>query len=572
MGISNTSQRESERVVPFPTDVEIAQAAQPRLITEVARDLGLSDEDLELYGRYKAKISLGVLEETADRPDGKLILVTAITPTSAGEGKTTTTVGLGDALRRLGKAAAIAIREPSLGPCFGIKGGAAGGGYAQVIPMEDINLHFTGDFHAVTSAHNLLAAMLDNSLYQGNPLGIDPHSITWKRVMDMNERSLRNIVIGLGGKTGGIPRESGFDITTASEVMALLCLATDRQDLVRRLAGIVVALDRNGRPITAADLKASGAMAVILKDAIKPNLVQTLEGTPAFIHGGPFGNIAHGSNSIIATKMAMKLADYVVTEAGFGSDLGAEKFLNIKCRTAGIAPSCAVVVATVRALKMHGGVKKEDLAASNPEAIAQGIENLWKHCDNVEFHGITPVVAVNRFPTDTDEELGRLLALCEERGVPVAVSDVWAQGGKGGLALANLVVQTIEKKPSNFRPLYPLEMSLKDKFNVIARVIYGADGVVYTPEAEKKIEQIEKLGFGNLPVCSAKTQYSLSDDPNLIGRPRGFKVTVRDARVSAGAGFVVMYTGNIMTMPGLPKSPAAERIGFDEKGNIVGLF
>lgn len=556
----------------YLTDVQIAQAAQPRLIVDVARDLGLSEEDLELYGRYKAKVSLGVFEEMADKPDGKLILVTAITPTPAGEGKTTTTVGLGDALRELGQSATIAIREPSLGPCFGVKGGAAGGGYAQVIPMEDINLHFTGDFHAITSAHNLLAAMLDNSLYQGNPLNIDLSSITWKRVMDMNERALRNIVTGLGGKTGGVPRESGFDITTASEIMALLCLSTDREDLVNRLSRVVVALDKEGNPVTASDLKASGAMAVLLKDAIKPNLVQTLEGTPSFVHGGPFGNIAHGSNSIIATRMALKLADYVVTEAGFGSDLGAEKFLNIKCRTAGLAPACAVVVATIRALKMHGGVKKDALTVSNPDALARGIENLWKHFENMEAHGLSPVIAINRFPTDSDEEVAKLHGLCEAKGYPVALSNVWAEGGKGGVELAKLVMETIEKKPSNFRPLYPLDMSLKDKMDAIARVIYGADGVNYVPQAEKKIAQIEKLGFGNLPICSAKTQNSLSDDASVVGRPRNFRVTVRDAKVSAGAGFVVMYTGDIMTMPGLPKTPAAERIGFDGEGNVVGLF
>lgn len=556
----------------YLTDVEIAQAAQPKPITDVARSIGLSDEDLELYGRYKAKVSLGVLDQMSGQPDGRLILVTAITPTSAGEGKTTTTVGLGDALRQLGKSAAIAVREPSLGPCFGIKGGAAGGGYAQVIPMEDINLHFTGDFHAITSAHNLLAAMLDNSLYQGNPLNIDPYSITWKRVMDMNERALRNIVIGLGGKTGGVPRESGFDITTASEIMALLCLATDRADLERRLASIVVALDKEGKPVTAADLKASGAMAVLLKDAIKPNLVQTLEGTPSFVHGGPFGNIAHGSNSIIATKMALKLADYVVTEAGFGSDLGAEKFLNIKCRTAGLSPACAVVVATIRALKMHGGVKKDALGTSDVNALEKGIENLWKHCENMQAHGLNPVIAINRFPTDSDEETEKLYELCEAKGYPVALSNVWAEGGKGGIELAKLVIKTIEENPSNFHVLYPLEIGIKEKMSIIAREIYGADGVVYTSEAEKKIAQIEKLGFGNLPVCSAKTQNSLSDDASVFGRPKGFEITVRDAKVSAGAGFVVMYTGNIMTMPGLPKVPAAERIGFDDNGSITGLF
>ena len=554
------------------TDVEMAQAAQPRLITEIARELGLSDEDLELYGRHKAKVSLGVLEETADRPDGKLILVTAITPTPAGEGKTTITIGLGDALRAADKSAAIVVREPSLGPCFGIKGGATGGGRAQIVPMADVNLHFTGDFHAITAAHNLLAAMLDNSLYHGNPLSIDPHTITWKRVMDMNDRALRSIVIGLGGKAGGIPRESGFDITTASEIMALLCLASDRSDLGQRLARVIVAMDSKGKPVTAEALKASGAMAVLLKDAIKPNLVQTLEGTPAFVHGGPFGNIAHGSNSVIATKMALKLADYVVTEAGFGSELGAEKFVDIKCRSAGLVPACAVIVATIRALKMHGGVKKDALTVSNPDALARGIENLWKHCENVETLGMSQVIAINRFPTDSDEEVGRLFQLCEDKGYPVALSNVWAEGGKGGLELGQLVVETAEKKSSSPHLLYPLEMSLKDKMDAIARLMYGADGVVYTPEAEKKIAQIERLGFGSLPVCSAKTQYSLSDDPSLLGRPTGFKITVSDAKVSAGAGFVVMYTGSIMTMPGLPKAPAAENIGFDEQGNIVGLF
>lgn len=556
----------------YLTDVEIAQAAQSKPVTDIAGSLGLADDDLELYGRYKAKVSLGAMERMSGRPDGKLILVTAITPTSAGEGKTTTTVGLGDALRHIGRSAAIAIREPSLGPCFGVKGGAAGGGYAQVIPMEDINLHFTGDFHAITSAHNLLAAMLDNSIYQRNPLKIDPYSITWKRVMDLNERALRNIVIGLGGKTGGVPRESGFDITAASEVMALLCLSNDVADLERRLASIIVAFDEDGKPVTAADLKASGAMAVLLKDAIKPNLVQTLEGTPAFVHGGPFGNIAHGCNSVIATKMALKLADYVVTEAGFGSDLGAEKFLNIKCRAAGLTPACAVVVATIRALKMHGGVKKDALTVSDPEALEKGIENLWKHCENMETHGLTPVIAINKFPTDSIEEVTKLQTLCEAKGYLVALSDVWADGGKGGVELAELVMKVIEEKPSRFHQLYPLDMSLKEKMDTIAREIYGADGVIYTSEAEKKIAQIEKLGFGSLPICSAKTQNSLSDNASVVGRPKNFEITVKDAKVSAGAGFVVMYTGSIMTMPGLPKSPAAEKIGFDEDGSITGLF
>jgi len=554
------------------TDIEIAQAAKPRPITEIAKTIGVAEGDLEQYGKNIGKVSLDVLSQRANKPDGKLILVTALTPTPAGEGKTTTTVGLGDALRSMGKSVMVAIREPSLGPCFGVKGGAAGGGYAQVIPMEDINLHFTGDFHAVTTAHNLLAAMLDNSLYQGNPLDIDPYSVTWKRVMDMNERALRSVVIGLGGKTGGVPRESGFEITAASEIMALLCLSTDREDLEKRLARLIVGFNKHGKPVTAADLKASGAMAVVLKNAIKPNLVQTLEGTPVFVHGGPFGNIAHGSNSIIATRLALKLADYVITEAGFGSDLGAEKFLNIKCRAAGLAPACAVIVATIRALKMHGGVKKDNLKVSNPAALELGIENIWKHCENMQAHGLTPVIAINRFPTDSDEEVARLNDLCKAKGYAVALSDVWADGGKGGTALARAVLDVIEKKPPKFHQLYPLEMPLKEKVEIVARVMYGADGVDFLAEAEKKLAQIEQLGYGKLPVCSAKTQNSLSDDPALFGRPRNFKVTVRDAKLCAGAGFVVVYMGSIMTMPGLPKVPAAEKIGFDSQGNIVGLF
>jgi len=552
-------------------DVEIARAVEMRPITDVAEELGVKEQDVEQYGRYKAKVSLDVLSTREGQPDGKLILVTAITPTPAGEGKTTTSIGLGDALRKIGKSTAIALREPSLGPCFGIKGGAAGGGFAQVIPMEDINLHFTGDFHAITSAHNLLAAVLDNSLYQGNPLEIDPRSILWKRVVDMNDRALRNIVIGLGGRTGGVPRESGFDITTASEIMALLCLSSDRKDLASRLARIVVALDKKGKPVTAADLNASGAMAVLLKDAIKPNLVQTLEGTPAFVHGGPFGNIAHGSNSIIATRMALKLRDYVVTEAGFGSDLGAEKFLNIKCRVAGLAPACAVVVATIRALKMHGGAPKEELTHTNPDALVAGLENLWKHCENMISYGLTPIIAINRFPTDSEEEIGHLAELCTEAGYHAEISNAWAEGGAGAVGLARHVTEIIETRPSRFRPIYALGMSLKEKVEAVARIIYGASGVDYLPEAVNKLALFEKLGFGNLPICTAKTQNSLSDDPSRYGRPRDFRITVRDAKLSAGAGFVVVYTGTVLTMPGLPKVPAAARIGFDELGNVQGL-
>lgn len=553
------------------TDVEIAQQAQAKHIRNIAAELGLSEEDLATYGRDKAKISLDVLERPTDRPDGKLILVTAITPTPAGEGKTTTTVGLGDALRRMGKSTCIAIREPSLGPCFGIKGGAAGGGYAQVIPMADINLHFTGDFHAITTAHNLLSAMLDNHIHQGNELDIDVHTITWKRVMDMNERALRDIVIGLGGKTNGIPRQSGFDITTASEVMALLCLATDRADLERRLANIVVALNRSGQPVTAKDLNASGAMAVVLKDAIVPNLVQTLEGTPAFVHGGPFGNIAHGCNSIIATQMALKLADYVVTEAGFGSDLGAEKFFDIKCRVAGLKPVTAVVVATIRALKMHGGVPLNALGENNPEAVVKGVANLEKHCENVRNVGLEPIIAINKFPTDTDEEIEALSDCCEKMGTPWALSDVWAAGGAGGHDLAELVLTACEHE-SDFHPAYSADLPITEKIDLIARQFYGADGVDILPVAMNQIKQIEALGFGNLPVCIAKTQNSLSDNAKLIGRPSGFQILVREAKVSAGAGFVVIYAGNIMTMPGLPKSPAAAKIGMNEDGEIFGLF
>ena len=553
------------------SDVEIAQSACPQPIDSVAEHLGLSLDDLELFGRYKAKVSQAASDRLESETPGKLILVTAITPTPAGEGKTTTTVGLGDALRRLGKKTCIAIREPSLGPCFGIKGGAAGGGYAQVIPMEDINLHFTGDFHAITSAHDLLAAMLDNHLQQGNELNIEPRAIVWKRVLDMNDRALREMVIGLGGKANGVPRESGFEITTASEIMATLCLSHDLMDLRERISRIVVGFNKDGQPVTAGDLKAHGAMAVLLKDAIKPNLVQTLEGTPAFVHGGPFGNIAHGCNSLIATKLAMKLADYAVTEAGFGSDLGAEKFMDIKCRAGRIAPDVVVVVATIRALKMHGGVAKAELGAENVGALEKGIPNIVKHFENMRLFGVPAVVCINKFGGDTEDELGRLLEMCRESGMPVAIADVWARGGEGGIDLANLALDAMGT-PGQFKLLYDVRQPIKAKIETISKEIYGAAGVEYSLDASKKIQQLEKLGFGELPVCMAKTQYSLSDNPALLGRPEGFFVQVGDLKVSAGAGFIVVYTGNIMTMPGLPKHPAAERIDIDASGKIVGLF
>ncbi|MCE5313900.1 MAG: formate--tetrahydrofolate ligase [Armatimonadota bacterium] len=553
------------------SDVEIAQQAQPKHIRDIAAQIGLTEDDLVYYGKDKAKVSLDVVDRLAGKGQGKLILITAITPTPAGEGKTTTTVGLGDALNKMGKSVCIAVREPSLGPCFGIKGGAAGGGYAQVIPMADINLHFTGDFHAITTAHNLLAAMLDNHIHQGNDLNIDIHSITWKRVMDMNERALRDIVIGLGGKANGTPRQSGFDITTASEIMALLCLSTDRADLERRLASVVVALNKSGQPVTAKDLNASGAMTVVLKDAIVPNLVQTLEHTPAFVHGGPFGNIAHGCNSIIATKMALGLADYVVTEAGFGSDLGAEKFFDIKCRAADLKPAAAVVVATIRALKMHGGVPLAGLGVSDPSAVERGIENLQKHIENVRNVGLEPIVAINKFPTDSDEEIETLSSCCRKMGVGWALSDVWAKGGEGGVELAELVLKACRNE-SKFHPAYETDLPIKEKVEKIAKLFYGADGADYLPAASNQIKQIESMGFGNLPVCIAKTQNSLSDDPKKIGRPTGYKITVREAKVSAGAGFVVVYAGNIMTMPGLPKVPAAAKIGMNAGGEIYGLF
>jgi formate--tetrahydrofolate ligase len=553
------------------SDVQIAQQAVLKPMSVIAEELGLTVEDLHPFGNDKAKVVLDVLKKRADDRDGKLILVTAITPTPAGEGKTTTTVGLGDALRQRGKKVCIAIREPSLGPCFGVKGGAAGGGYAQVIPMVDINLHFTGDFHAITTAHNLLSAMLDNHLHQGNALDIDLHTITWKRVLDMNDRALREVVIGLGGKANGIPHESGFEITTASEIMALLCLARDRADLEKRLSDIVVAFNRKGKPVTASDLSAAGAMSVVLKDALMPNLVQTLEGTPAFVHGGPFGNIAHGCNSAIATRMALKLADYVVTEAGFGSDLGAEKFFDIKCRTAGLSPSAAVVVATVRALKMHGGTAMANLKENDPAALRKGIQNLEKHCENVRTVGLNPIVAINRFPTDTDEEIKVLQAECARIGVQFSLSEVWEKGGAGGLELADMVMKAADKK-SYFHYSYPLEITLKEKILRVAQQFYGAENIFYTPVAEKQLANFEELGFGQLPICIAKTQSSLSDDAKLLGRPRGFTMTVREAKVSAGAGFVVIYAGTVMTMPGLPKSPSAEKIGMNEDGEVYGLF
>ncbi len=553
------------------SDVQIAQQAKPKKITEVAAELGIDQDDLIPYGHDKAKVSLDVAKSRVDRPDGKLILVTAITPTPAGEGKTTTTIGLADALRRLGKSTCVAIREPSLGPCFGVKGGAAGGGYAQVIPMTDINLHFTGDFHAITTAHNLLSAMLDNHLHQGNTLDIDPQSITWKRVMDMNERALRNIVIGLGGKTNGIPRESGFDITTASEIMALLALSTDFDNLRERLERVVVGFSRTGKPITASDLQAAGAMLVVLKDALLPNLVQTLEGTPAFVHAGPFGNIAHGCNSIVATRTALKLSDYVVTEAGFGSDLGAEKFFDIKCRVADLKPAAVVVVATIRALKMHGGVAKTNLTVSDPEAVAKGIENLHKHCENVREVGLEPIVAINRFETDSDEEIIVLADACKSMGVVFSLSDVFCKGGEGGLELAEMVVSAC-KSPSNFHTAYESNLPITEKVQIIAKKFYGADGAEFAPAALKQIKDIENLGFSELPVCIAKTQNSLSDDTKLIGRPKGFNIMVREAKLCAGAGFVVVYAGNIMTMPGLPKVPAAAGIGMNADHEVFGLF
>jgi formate--tetrahydrofolate ligase len=553
------------------TDIEIAQEARMSPIIEIARSIGLDEDDIELYGKYKAKVSLGVWDRIKDRPSGKVVLVTAINPTPAGEGKTTNTVGLGMALNRLGKKAIIALREPSLGPSFGIKGGAAGGGYAQVLPMEDINLHFTGDIHAVTAAHNLLAAMLDNHLHQGNDLYIDPRQVVLRRVMDLNERALRNIVLGLGGKINGVPRESGFDISVASEVMAALCLATDLMDLKERFSKMVVAYTFDGKPVTAADLKAAGSMALLMKDAIKPNLVQTLENTPAFVHGGPFANIAHGSNSIVATRMGMKLADYMVTEAGFGADLGAEKFFDIVCRYGGFTPAAVVLVATVRALKNHGGVPKSQLGERNMGALAQGIENLEKQLENINKYGVPVVVALNEFPGDTQEEIDFISDRCAVLGAEVALSQVWAKGGAGGEDLARKVIEAADK-PNKFKFLYPDELPLQEKVDCICREIYGADGVSYAPEALRRLSQYQAQGYGHLPVCIAKTQYSLSDNPDLKGRPRGFTVSVKEVRLSAGAGFIVALAGTIMTMPGLGKTPAAENIDILENGQIVGLF
>ena len=553
------------------SDIEIAQSVTPKHISEIAKVAGVPENSLEFYGNVKAKVDLSLLNSSS-RKDGKLILVTAITPTPAGEGKTTTTIGLADGLKKLGKNVVVALREPSLGPVFGIKGGAAGGGYAQVIPMEDINLHFTGDFHAIGAANNLLAAMLDNHIYQGNALGIDPGRITWHRCVDMNDRQLRFVVDGLGGRVNGVPREDSYDITVASEIMAVLCLADSISDLKARLSRIIVGYTYDERPVTAGDLKAEGAMCALLKDALKPNLVQTLEGTPAFVHGGPFANIAHGCNSVIATRMAMKLGDYAVTEAGFGADLGAEKFLDIKCRMAGLRPSAVVVVATVRALKMHGGKLKTELGTEDLDALKRGLPNLLKHLSNItDVYKLPAMVAVNRFPTDTDAEIALVIEECKKLGVNVALSTVWAEGGNGGIEMAKEVIRLCEE-PNDFSFSYESDLSITEKIETIVRRIYGGDGINILPAAKKQIAKLEALGFGNAPICVAKTQYSLSDDPTKLGAPSGFTVTVKNVKVSAGAGFVVVLTGDIMTMPGLPKSPAAERIDVDENGKISGLF
>ena len=554
------------------TDIEIAQEAEKLPIVKIAEKAGIGEDDLELYGKYKAKLTEEFLSKISGNKKGKLILVTAINPTPAGEGKTTTSVGLGDALNRLGHKTVIALREPSLGPCFGIKGGAAGGGYAQVVPMEDLNLHFTGDFHAITSANNLLAALIDNHIQQGNELGIDTRQIVWKRCEDMNDRVLRNVVVGMGAKGDGFVREDHFVITVASEIMAVLCLATDMKDLKKRLARIIVAYTYDGRPVTAEDVKAVGSMAALLKDAIKPNLVQTLEHTPVIVHGGPFANIAHGCNSVRATDTALHLADYVVTEAGFGADLGAEKFLDIKCRVAGLHPDACVLVATIRALKYNGGVPKTELGTENLEALKKGIVNLEKHIENIQQYGVPVVVTLNSFLSDTPEEIEFVRNFCKERNCEFALSEVWAKGGEGGEELAREVISTLENKESHYAPIYPDEMSLEDKIHTVATKIYGADDVTYTATAKKQLAKITEMGFGNLPVCMAKTQYSLSDDPKKLGRPRNFDITVREAYVSAGAGFVVALTGSIVTMPGLPKRPAAFDIDVDESGKIVGLF
>ena len=555
------------------TDIEIAQSVTPKHIMEIAKEAGVDEKYVELHGRDKAKLDLSLLTDSQDKADGKLILVTAITPTPAGEGKTTTTIGLADGMRRIGKSVAVALREPSLGPVFGIKGGAAGGGWAQVIPMEDINLHFTGDFHAIGAANNLLAAMLDNHIYQGNSLNIDPRRITWKRCVDMNDRQLRFVTDGLGGRVNGVPREDGYDITVASEVMAVLCLASSISDLKARLARIIVGYTYDEKPVTAGDLKAEGAMTALLKDALKPNLVQTLEGTPAFVHGGPFANIAHGCNSVIATKTAMKMADYAITEAGFGADLGAEKFLDIKCRMAGLTPSAVVIVATVRALKMHGGLAKSELAEENIDALLRGIPNLLRHVSNIKnVYKLPAVVAVNRFPTDTDTEINTIINKCKELGVNVVLSTVWAEGGKGGEALAREVVRLCEEEQGDFTYSYELDGTVEEKIEAVTNKIYGGVGVNYLPAAKKQIASLTALGFDKLPICVAKTQYSFSDDPTKLGAPEGFTITVKTVKVSAGAGFIVVLTGDIMTMPGLPKVPAAEKIDVDENGRITGLF
>ena len=554
------------------TDVQIAQNASMLPIKEVAAQIGLSEDDLELYGKYKAKITMETIKSLENKENGKLILVTAINPTPAGEGKTTTMIGLAQAMNKIGKKTIVAMREPSLGPCFGVKGGAAGGGYAQVVPMEDINLHFTGDIHAITAANNLISAMLDNSLQQGNPLNIDERQIVWKRVVDLNDRALRHIVIGLGGKVNGVPREDGFDITVASEIMGILCLADDLSDLKKRVARIIVAYTRDGNPVTVNDLKATGAVTLLLKDAIKPNLVQTLDHTPVFVHGGPFANIAHGCNSVMATKLALKLAPYTVTEAGFGADLGAEKFLDIKCREANLKPDAVVIVATVRALKMHGGMDKKELANENLDALRKGIANLEKHIENIRKFGLPAIVAINAFPTDTKAELDLLREICEAKGVKVALSEVWAKGADGGIELANGLVDLLENTESHYKPIYDLDLPIEDKIKTIAREIYGADDVIFTKKAKTNIKKLTELGLDKLPICIAKTQYSLSDDPTLLGRPTGFNIEINDLIPNTGSGFLVAISGDIMRMPGLPKVPAANNMDILEDGEIVGLF
>ena len=554
------------------TDVEIAQSAKMKPISEIAKKVSLEDDDLELYGKYKAKIALEAINRLENNPDGKLILVTAINPTPAGEGKTTTMIGLSQALNKLGKKSVVAMREPSLGPCFGIKGGAAGGGYAQVVPMEDINLHFTGDIHAITAANNLIAAMLDNSIHQGNPLNIDVRNIVWRRVVDLNDRALRNTICGLGGKVNGMPREDGFDITVASEVMAILCLATSLEDLKERAGKMIVAYDYAGNPVTVNDIEATGAVTLLLKDAIKPNLVQTLDHTPVFVHGGPFANIAHGCNSVMATKLAIKLGDYAITEAGFGADLGAEKFLDIKCRQANLDPQAVVIVATVRALKMHGGVDKKELGTENLEALAKGIKNLEKHIENIAKYNLPSVVAINAFPTDSEAELQLLKDTCNKMGVDVAISKVWEKGADGGIELAEKLLEILDTKEANYQPLYDLNLSIKEKIETIAKEIYGADGVAFDKKVLTKMKKYEAQGLADLPICVAKTQYSLSDQPTLLGRPRGFTIKINDLIPSAGAGFLVAISGSIMRMPGLPKRPAAVNMDIDKDGKIVGLF